>query len=128
MEGKLFGVLRQGTRIEGEEEWRFPITALEKKQQETVQKAGKKLSKPPKKRKPVKHKIGTRETRKNEFDILKVKGNDVKISCEIDEFMKEEDILKDIREVDEHLSNGQKEAQNASWKRAALKYFRNKKV
>jgi len=59
-------------------------------------KAESKLKKPPKKKKQAKeNRIGKREVFKEEFDISKL--DNVKISCEIDEFMKEEDILNNIK-------------------------------
>ena len=88
-------MLRQGTRIQGIEQWDFPIGSFEKYQEETITKATEKLEKMPKyERKPQKKKKTKTSLQSDEFNISEL--DNLKIQYEINEFLKDEDILKNI--------------------------------
>jgi len=85
-------VLRQGTRIKGVEGWKFPIVNFDKYKEEMVDKAKKKIEKEPKiEKKKSKLKKGVQI---EEFNITEL--DNLKIQCEMGNFLKDEEILRDI--------------------------------
>lgn len=87
----MLGVLRQGTRIKGIEDWNFPIENFDKYQEEIVNKAQKKIEKVPRVEKKKSRKA---KAQIEEFNITEL--DNLKIQCEMNDFLKDEDILQDI--------------------------------